>query len=65
MVNLNEARGRIIKDSTSDILRGRAFSSIGMGKMATDSRFVLINMNMIAGVELTFREGMLRSLASL
>jgi hypothetical protein len=50
MVNLNEARGRIIKDSTSDILRGRAFSSIGMGKTAADSRFVLIDMDTIARV---------------
>jgi hypothetical protein len=61
MVDLDETRRGIVENSSPNVLGRGGFSAISVGESATNSRFVLINMNAVPRMELFFSESVLVS----
>jgi hypothetical protein len=61
MVDLDETRRGIKENGSPNVLGGGSFAAISVGESATDSRFVLIDVDAVARMELFFSEGVLVS----
>jgi hypothetical protein len=61
MVDLDETRRGIVENSPPNVLGRGGFSAISVGESATNSRFVLINMNAVPRMELFFSKSVLVS----
>jgi hypothetical protein len=61
MVDLDETRRGIKENGSPNVLGRGGFAAISVGESATNSRFVLIDMNAVARMKLFFRESVLVS----